>query len=410
MHRVALVSSCLLVSTFGLVTGLQATASAASRPTCFGKRATIVGTPRNDTIHGTKGNDVIYAGNGNDIVYGGGGNDLICGGYGADRLHGGPGNDWIEGDLGAKVHTSQGIRIDGDVLFGDGGNDFFSPGFDKRHPTRTPDKITYYYSKKPVTVNTLTHSATGEGRDTWLGDRAEIIGSSKGDTFIGGPGNDTFQGAGGADTMSGGAGDDVLRDDYPGKTNKDRDRLNGGPGNDQLFTQGGFDRLDGGLGDDLLSDYSHYAGTMRGGPGNDQINDDITVNPNQVIDGGPGVDTVRLTVDFTRLSWPRLAIDLSRGVASFRTSPAVRFKISSADKLYVQGLPLTYIGDAGDNFVWTDGMGDLDATGNAGNDTFVGSTANDNFNGGPGTDRVTTNGGHDTCHLVEQMVGTCHAG
>ena len=46
------------------------TGSARSRPTCFGRPATIVGTNHADRISGTRGRDVIIAGNGNDLVVG----------------------------------------------------------------------------------------------------------------------------------------------------------------------------------------------------------------------------------------------------------------------------------------------------------------------------------------------------
>jgi Ca2+-binding RTX toxin-like protein len=408
-RRLAVGAGALLVAVSGLTTGLQASASAATTATCFGKKATIVGGEKGTTIRGTSGDDVIYAGGGNDTVYGGGGHDLICGGYGEDRLHGGAGADWIAGQLGAKVHTSSGTRIDGDVLYGDSGDDFFSPGFDNRNRTRTPDRISFNESPAAVTVSTLTHTATGEGNDSWLGDRAEIVGSTHPDTFVGGPLADTFQGGGGADKMTGGAGNDVLRDDYPGSTHKNGDTLSGGIGDDQLFTTGGFDTLDGGDGNDLLSDYGRAAGSMQGGTGNDVINDGINSLGTQVDDGGPGIDTVVLYTNMHVYSWPRLYIDLMAGTGTFKDKSP--FTVRSADKLYLHGAPLSYVGDSGDNLVYTDGMGDLNASGNAGNDTFYGGIGNDRYDGGPGSDKVRTGGGSDRCVSIESLMsGRCPAG
>ena len=47
-------------------------------PKCFGRAATIVGTPGNDTISGTDGDDVIVGMGGFDQVAGRGGVDRIC--------------------------------------------------------------------------------------------------------------------------------------------------------------------------------------------------------------------------------------------------------------------------------------------------------------------------------------------
>ena len=116
--------------------------SGAAPPTCKGIPATIVGTSGNDVLSGTPGRDVTVGLTGNDKLSGLAGNDLICGGYGADRLHGGSGNDSLAGEQGGKVHTDHGWRISNDVLFGDAGDDFFSPGYDGRYPSDTPDRIT----------------------------------------------------------------------------------------------------------------------------------------------------------------------------------------------------------------------------------------------------------------------------
>jgi Ca2+-binding RTX toxin-like protein len=55
---------------------------------CFGKVATIVGTPGPNVIHGTRGTDVTRGLGGNDKIFGGGRSDFICGGRGADKIHG----------------------------------------------------------------------------------------------------------------------------------------------------------------------------------------------------------------------------------------------------------------------------------------------------------------------------------
>jgi RTX calcium-binding nonapeptide repeat (4 copies) len=60
-----------------------------TRPLCFGKPATIVGSQRTDGIIGTPGADVIVSFGGSDSILALGGNDRVCSG---------PGNDEIEAD------------------------------------------------------------------------------------------------------------------------------------------------------------------------------------------------------------------------------------------------------------------------------------------------------------------------
>jgi RTX calcium-binding nonapeptide repeat (4 copies) len=97
-----------------------ATGSKPKPPTCFGVRATIVGTPTDDFLDGTPHADVIVTMGGADRIAAGSGNDLICSGLGEDTVDGGPGNDRI--DAGPS----------GDIVDGGTGRDVVSggPGFD----------------------------------------------------------------------------------------------------------------------------------------------------------------------------------------------------------------------------------------------------------------------------------------
>ena len=63
-----------LLSGIVLTIPIYATPASAA-PTCYGKSATIVGTPQADTIRGTPGDDVIVADGGNDNVNGSTGTD-----------------------------------------------------------------------------------------------------------------------------------------------------------------------------------------------------------------------------------------------------------------------------------------------------------------------------------------------
>ncbi|MDQ6640966.1 MAG: hypothetical protein M3Y66_00520 [Actinomycetota bacterium] len=393
--------------------GLLGTASSASAatPTCFGKKATIVGNGGNNRIYGTPGNDVIYAGPGNDTIFGSGGDDLICGADGADTIHGGSGNDHIDGGRGEIYTDIHGKRwIKGDVLFDDGGNDFYSPVLDNRYPAYVPDRISFAYANNGVNVDSATHTATGNGTDHWIGDAAEIVGSRYADVMNGGPQNDIFQGGSGNDKINGNGGADLIRDSYPGSGTHDADSIQGGPGNDLLYTYGGADTLDGGDGNDTLYDFGHDAGTMLGGAGDDNISDELAINRAQTVDGGSGTDTVLLHPNFSSDLRPRIVVNLASGQANFETSAHTGFTVRGADLLKVYGLPLTFTGDLGDNVVSTDGMGALLASGGIGNDTFYGTRLNDHFDGGLGFDTVaSTGGGTDSCVSIERVgSGTCH--
>src|SRR6266487_454263 len=66
---------------------------AKAKPTCFGKPATVVGTPGKDHLKTGPGNDVVAGLGGNDFIGTGSGNDLVCGGSGDDLIVTGLGKD-----------------------------------------------------------------------------------------------------------------------------------------------------------------------------------------------------------------------------------------------------------------------------------------------------------------------------
>ena len=113
-----LASAALLAS---LTAATVAAPTAAAKPRCAGKVATIVGTKKADVIRGTKqGRCHRGARRGNDTVRGRGGNDTICGGGGKDTLYGDGGNDKVRGEAGNDTAFGGSGR---DKLFGNDGND-----------------------------------------------------------------------------------------------------------------------------------------------------------------------------------------------------------------------------------------------------------------------------------------------
>ena len=226
------------------------TEGSAETPRCHGKKATIVGTPEDDTIRGTGEPDVIVTLGGDDTVFSGLGNDYVCTGLGDDHVRGGRGNDFLDGGAGT------------DRLFGDLGDD----------------------------------RVTGGG-----GDDDEVSGGLGIDTVSGGPGNDDLvRGDYGYDRMDGGPGSgDVASFSTAvagGKGTGVWASLPAhkafGDGHDRLFR---FEALEGSAFADTL--IGGPATAIDGGPGNDTL---IGNRGTRTIDGGQGKDGCKGGI--TRLS------------------------------------------------------------------------------------------------------------
>lgn len=253
-----------------------------SLPECFGRRATILGSPGDDRIEGTRRRDVIVALGGDDVVIGLGEADYVCGGAGDDRVrstHSGfPavwGIDLGQGDDRVRV-------VNADLLRGGFGSDRMifergpgdvagGPGADylrsmmRNHPYYPENApcLSYRGAAGPVRVNLARGWARGEGRDRlvnfWCltGSRHSdiLLGTDRGDGIDGGPGSDVVRARAGNDAVDGGV---------------HADRLYLGPGSDYGLGSTGRDRLYGEEGDDNLEGWSD-SDYIEGGPGNDEI-------------------------------------------------------------------------------------------------------------------------------------------
>src|SRR5215211_6980429 len=249
-----------------LVAGVSNAAGQQPAATCLDTRATIVGTPGNDSLVGTGGQDVIDAMQGNDTVDGGLGDDLICAGDGddvvlgndgADGLVGGLGNDRLDGGAGelniavyfeapgavavdltagsvtgasgsdslVNINAVVGSRR-ADTLKGGTGLLSGSGGDDRLTGGAGVDIADYSSLRGRVRVNLTTGRAFGEGRDR-LREVEGVVGGVRGDKLIGDRQRNLLFGADGNDTIEGRAG----RDDLNG--GRGRDRLNGGAGRDR---------------------------------------------------------------------------------------------------------------------------------------------------------------------------------
>ena len=241
------------VAALAAMLALVGAAPAVARPSCHGKKATIVSNA--PTIVGTKAPNVIVAGGGDNKIFGEGGNDIICAGGGDDTVYGGRGVDRLYGEGGE------------DDLFGERGSDYLNGGGGSD-------------SLFGETGNDDLEGASGNGDRVSGGPGDDSLSGGPGDFDIlnGGPGNDridggpgahdiaSYAGTGGAVTIDlqtqtvsgaegehlhgiedaiGGSGADTLIGD-PGTDN----RLDGGPGADRLLAAGPGDEAFGGPGSD----------------------------------------------------------------------------------------------------------------------------------------------------------------
>jgi Ca2+-binding RTX toxin-like protein len=268
---------------------LSAPPAEAATPKCFGKKATFVGTSKDDVLRGTDKADVIVGRAGDDDIVGFDGKDLICGGKGADLVRGSKGADAIDGGTGGD-HVGGGNSRDD--LIGGPGDDLIDGG-------NSVDLATFESSRAAVHIDLDEGTSVGEGRDrlkaieSLRGSRFDdqITGDAQSNRIHGGPGDDELFGGNGADSLS---GDD------------DSDTLDGGHGLDQLQGDKGPDALVGGKGGDYLSD-KQGQNAFEGGPGTDQL---LPGPGDDALTGGIGEDLVTFnpTHDFEA--------SLTKGMAS----------------------------------------------------------------------------------------------
>jgi len=215
-----------------------------------------------DTLFGREGHDLLFGGDGNDLILGDDGDDRLEGGAGDDRLFGGPGIDAVYGGDGDdRVYVM--TRMRGNEIL-DGG-----AGYDTLEVAR-------YISTQGTGLN-LAAEVTGFERIKLKRDGLKLLGEGAIDFRDYDVDKDVrAYGQGRGQTVHAGDGDD---------------RLYGGRGADVLFGDGGDDFLQGDAGRDSL----------YGGAGRDQFGERNGLEWEKVddlIDGGPGLDTLRTRIIF----------------------------------------------------------------------------------------------------------------
>jgi Ca2+-binding RTX toxin-like protein len=280
---------------------------AAAKPTCGGRKATIVRGAGDDVISVPKkgvqvivagaGNDTIIAKRNRDIVCGGDGNDHIAGGTGRDRLFGGTGNDSIDEGPGSGTVASG----DGDdtVIGGPGGDAIAGgAGTDRLFGEIQDDRISGEGGQDLVVGGQGVDQLDGGDEADWIrGDTAE-------DTYNGGPGTDTLSFATatppgpetGLDGVSVSLPSSLAADEDGRERTSGVENLVGSPFADKLTGTGGVVR--GGGGPDACAGFAVTAcgpGSQAGGGPVAYLTDLDGPDPGLVLFGGAGDDSWTVT-------------------------------------------------------------------------------------------------------------------
>ncbi len=398
--RLALAAACAIA---GLLS-LGSASAAQGKPTCDGKRATIVSDA--SEIVGTKAHDVIVAGPGDNAVYGMGGNDTICAGPGNDRVFGGRGNDTIFGEDGDdSIFGERGSDdLDGgagaDRLLGETGNDEMSGG--------------------PGDRDYVDGGPGDDSVDGGPGDADVVVGGVGNDRIDGGPGAHdaaSYEGVGGpisvdlgsgvvsgaegerltgVEDVLGGSGDDTLIGSAASAN-----RLDGGPGNDRLIAVGAGDEAFGGPGSDACSGpfaVEDSCGLSAAGHGTGvELYRSITGVASLIVTGSEGADDV--TVGFSAGGF--LVQGASAGVAVRLDEPGsgTCSRDPATNSVHCAGSAssiLASLGGGNDIFTVADSVpANVSATidGGAGADTLRGGPGADTLYGGDDHDPDALEGG-----------------
>ncbi|OZA34127.1 MAG: hypothetical protein B7X92_10655 [Novosphingobium sp. 17-62-9] len=391
---------------------------------------TITGNGGNDTIYGEAANDVIDAGSGNDTVYGGDDDDQIAGGPGSDSLYGDGGNDTIDlgedasggllsGGTGDDILTGS---LAGDDIYGGSGNDTITAkdGGDTIFAETGDDTV--YAGEGADSVY-----GGGQAGDVLYGEGGnDYLENAQGALYGGDGADELYLSGNGGSAADGGAGDDTFTwvTLYGGVA----DRFTGGTGRDTFrpyyhsasYTADVITDFTGGLGGDrldiayLLASLTNYtSGTNPFGSGHLRFVADGTDTLLQ-IDPNGGEDSWSTVLRLENIAPAALVRDnivqafsptgidgvtINDGETGSSLSGTADDDTISGnggdDSINALAGNDTVFGGEGNDFV-DGGLGDDVIEGNAGSDSIEGNSGNDTIDGGTGTDTLYGGDGDDT--------------
>ena len=383
------------------------------------------GNAQDNVIVGNSGNNSLYGLAGNDSLTGSGGNDLLDGGSGADTMAGGIGDDtYVVDDVADVVAENAGE-----------GTDTVQVSFDYTLAD-TLENLTLTGTAEVGAGNTAANVLTGNAADNAL------YGLAGNDSLIGNAGNDLLDGGTGADQMAGGTDDDTYLVDNAGDVvteavnagndtvlasvdytltanvenlilngaalvgtgNAQGNAITGNAGNNFIDGGAGVDTLTGGVGDDIyVVDNSADVVIENAGDGSDTVlasaNYALADNvENLTLTGTANLSATGNALDNVLTS--NAGIDVLAGLGGNDT-----YVVGNSADIVIENA------DEGDDTVWSSASyalsdnvenlvlsssGNLDGTGNAGDNLIIGNSGDNVLDGGAGADILTGGLGNDT--------------
>jgi Ca2+-binding RTX toxin-like protein len=314
-----------------------------------------IGGAAKDTIYGNAANNVLEGRGGNDILSGAGGDDTLNGGGGSDAMSGGAGNDRYYVDTAGDTVTEM----------ANAGTDLVVSSISYTLGANLENL--YQMGSQAINGfgNDLANTMTGNSGDNTLN------GMAGQDILIGNDGNDTLNGGVGADTMYGGMGNDRYYVDTAGDTVTETANA----GTDLVVSSISYT-----LGANLENLY--LTGSLAiNGTGN-ALNNTLSGNTGEnILDGGAGADTL-----LGGAGDDRYYLDNANDKVTESANQGY-------DRVYSS---VTHTLSANVEFLWLQGSGNLNGTGNNLNNYMVGTVGNNILNGGAGVDTLVGLAGNDT--------------